>query len=55
MVDEMDALYSSGTWELVSLPPGKSIVGCHWVYTVKVGADGKVDRLKALLVTRGYT
>ena len=40
---EMDALYSNGTWELVTLPLGKSPVGCLWVYTVKVGPDGQVD------------
>ena len=28
MVDEMTALHSNGTWDLVSLPPGKSTVGC---------------------------
>ena len=40
MVEEMDALYSNGTWELVALLPVKSTVGCRWVYTVKVGSDG---------------
>ena len=40
MVEEMDALYSNGTWELVALLPGKSLVDCHWVYTVKVKPDG---------------
>ena len=40
MAEEMDALYSNGTWELVALPPGKSLVGCRWVYTMKVGPDG---------------
>ena len=55
MVEEMDALSSNGTWELVTLPSGKSLVGCLWVYTVKVGPDGQVDRLKARLVVKGYT
>ncbi|RVX06285.1 Retrovirus-related Pol polyprotein from transposon RE2 [Vitis vinifera] len=55
MVDEMAALHSNGTWDLVVLPSGKSTVGCRWVYTVKVGPDGQVDRLKARLVTKGYT
>ena len=36
MVEEMAALHSSGTWDLVILPTGKSLVGCHWVYTVKI-------------------
>ena len=43
MTEEMDALYSNGTWELVALPPSKSPVGFHWVYTMKVGLDGQVD------------
>nr|CAN67317.1 hypothetical protein VITISV_019719 [Vitis vinifera] len=55
MVDEMTALHSNGTWDLVVLPPGKSTVGCRWVYAVKVGPDGQVDRLKARLVAKGYT
>ncbi|RVW31085.1 Retrovirus-related Pol polyprotein from transposon RE1 [Vitis vinifera] len=36
MVDELTALHSNGTWDLVSLPPSKSTIGCRWVYTVKV-------------------
>ena len=54
MVDEMAALHSTGTWDLVVLPFGKFPVGCRWVYTVKVGPDGQVDRLKARLVAKGY-
>ena len=53
--EEIDAFYSNDTWELVALPPGKSPVGCRWVYTMKVGPDGKIDRLKARLVAKGYT
>ena len=55
MVDEMTALHFNGTWDLVSLLPGKSTVGCRWVYTVKVGPDGQVDFLKVRLVAKGYT
>ena len=55
MAEEMDALYSNDTWELVALPLGKSPVGCHWVYTLKVGPNGKINRLKAHLVAKGYT
>ena len=40
MVEEMDALCSSGTWKLVTLPLGKSPIGCRWVYIVNVGLDG---------------
>ena len=55
MVEEMATLHSTGTWDLVTLPTSKSLVGCRWVYTVKIGPDGRVDRLKAHLVAKGYT
>ena len=42
------------TWDMVTLPPSKSHIGCHWVYTAKIGLD-KVDRLKARLVANRYT
>lgn len=55
MIDEMTALDSNHTWTLVPLPPQKSTVGCRWVFNIKVGPDGRVDRLKARLVAKGYT
>ena len=55
MVEEMVALHSTSTWDLVTLPAGKSPVGCRWVYIVKIGPDGGVDRLKVHLVVKRYT
>ena len=55
MVEEMVAPHSTVTWDLVTLPTGKSLVGCRWVYTIKIGPNGQVDRLKAPLVVNGYT
>ena len=55
MVEEIDALHSTGTWNLVPLPAGKSPVDCRWVYAIKIGPDGQVDCLKACLVSKGYT
>ncbi|KAL2318681.1 hypothetical protein Fmac_032557 [Flemingia macrophylla] len=55
MIVELQALEQSGTWELVPLPPGKTIVGCRWVYDIKVGPTGVIDRLKTRLVAKGYT
>ena len=31
MVEEMDVLSSNGTWELVTLPLGKSHIGYRWI------------------------
>ena len=55
MVEEMAAVHSSGSWDLVTLLAGKTPVGCRWVYTVKIGPDGRVAHLKAQLVAKGYT
>ena len=54
-VEEMVAVHSSGTWDLVTLPIGKTPIGCRWVYIVKIGPNGRVDHLKAQLVAKGYT
>ena len=55
MVEEMVALHSTGTWDGVTLPTGKSPIGYCWVYTVKISPDGRVDHLKARLVAKGNT
>ncbi|GLR00174.1 hypothetical protein GCM10007863_45950 [Dyella mobilis] len=55
MNDEMEALQKNSTWEMTSLPKGKRTVGCRWVYTVKLKADGTIERYKARLVAKGYT
>lgn len=53
MIDKMFVFHVSGTWELVPLPPGKSIIGCPWVYVAKVGQDDQVVRLKLTLLLMG--
>ena len=53
-MEGMSALHINGTWKRVSLPFGKTTVKCCWVYIVKVSPSGKVDRLKARLIVKGY-
>ena len=55
MLDEISALQNSGTWKLVLLSSRKSVAGCRWVFAIKVGPDGTIDRLKACLMAKGYT
>ena len=54
MIKEMDALTDNGTWDLVRLPAGKKVIGCRWVFTLKVNPDGSIDRLKVCPVAKGY-
>ena len=55
MTNEITALEKNQTWDLVILPPNKTVIGCKWVYKVKFQADGQVERYKARLVAKGYT
>ncbi|KAI3412713.1 uncharacterized protein J3R85_017059 [Psidium guajava] len=54
MSEELSALQSTGIWELVPLPPDRSLVSCRWIYKVKLRSDGSIERYKARLVARGF-
>lgn len=50
----MQAMEKNNTWEIVDLP-GKRLVGCKWVFTLKYKADDSLERYKVKLVAWGYT
>ena len=55
MKTEMMSLKENDVWDLVKLPADKKTVGSKWVYKVKTGEDGSVQRYKARLVAQGFT
>ncbi|CAA7030657.1 unnamed protein product [Microthlaspi erraticum] len=52
---ELDALVSTKTWVIYSLPEDKHAIGCKWVFKLKYKSDGSFERHKARLVAKGYT
>ncbi|GIL74631.1 hypothetical protein Vretifemale_4559, partial [Volvox reticuliferus] len=54
MDEEIAAQLANGTWELARPPEGTRLLPCRWVYKVKRGADGEIERFKARLVAKGY-
>ena len=55
MEQEMKLLKENEVWELVELPKDRKTVGCRWVYKLKSGPDGSIDRYKARLVAQGFS
>ena len=47
--------YINKTWELVSLPQGKEVIGVKWVYHKKLNRNGDVQKHKERLVAKGYS
>jgi hypothetical protein len=50
MQQEYSSLIDKGTWELVDLPPGRTVVNNTWIYKVKSDTAGDVSRFKARFV-----
>ena len=51
---ELSALISFGTWNIIRRSKASgTIATTHWVFDVKLGPDGRIERFKARLVARG--
>ena len=54
MKEKLDALSKNHTWDLVTLPPTKSMVGCKWTYKIKICFDGSVEHYKVLFCCKMF-
>ncbi|GKV22301.1 hypothetical protein SLEP1_g32183 [Rubroshorea leprosula] len=54
MSEEFDALVWQGTWDLVLPSPTQNVIGCKWVFRLKRGKNGDIERYKAWLVAKGF-
>ena len=54
MLEELVALHQNETWRLVPRTPNMHVIGSKWVFKTKLRPNGTLDRLKALLVAKGY-
>lgn len=55
MKEKYNSLMANNTWEMKTLPIGKSIIECMWVFDIKMGSDGNIHRFKARLVASSFT
>lgn len=57
MEEEMISQERNQTWTVIprsSVPPGKRVLGCKWVFKTKHHMNGIVARLKARIVAKGF-
>ncbi|CAI7794830.1 unnamed protein product [Closterium sp. NIES-53] len=54
MESELKSIEENGTWELVELPEGRKAITSKWLFKIKSDADGKIERYKSRLVSKGY-
>lgn len=55
MLVEFIALLKNCIWVLTSLPPGKNLIGCTWIFKLKFHLSGAIARHKARLVAQGFS
>jgi hypothetical protein len=54
MQEEYNSLLENHTWDPVPLYFGRKLVRCRWVYKTKSASDGKINRYKSRIVTKGF-
>ena len=56
MGDEMESQEKNHTWDLVTLPPGRKVVTCKWIYKLKEGQSPEEGvKYKSRVVARGFS
>jgi len=55
MEDEMKSMSTNEVWDLIEIPKGAKTVDCKWVYKTKCDSKGNIERVKARLVSKGFT
>jgi hypothetical protein len=54
MNEELDQIENNETWDIVSRPKEKNVIGTKWVFRNKLNEDGQIVINKARLICKGY-
>ena len=55
MMKEYQSIMKNHVWEIVPRPEEKSVVISRWLYKIKHGVDGSIEKYKARFVARGFS
>jgi hypothetical protein len=55
MIEEYQSILKNDVWDVVPRPEGKSVVTSKWIYKIKHGDDGSIEKYKERFVARGFS
>ena len=55
MAEEYELIMKNDVWDVVPRPKGKSLVTSKWLFKIKNGIDGSVEKYKARFVAQGFS
>ena len=55
MVEEYTSIMQNDVWEVVPRPTDRAVVGSRWIYKIKHGADGSIEKYKARFMAKGFS
>ena len=55
MASELKTFEEIGLYQEVKAPPDRKIIDSKWVFKIKRGPNGEIDKYKARLIAKGYT
>ena len=55
MIEEFQYFTKNDVWDIVPRPEGKSIVTSKWLFKIKHGAYGSMEKHKVKFIARGFS
>lgn len=54
MIEEYEAFFRNNTWSLIPLHSGRKVIGCKWLFRLKLKPSGDIERYKVRLVVQRF-
>ena len=55
MAEEYESIMKNDVWDIVSRPKWKLVVTSKWLFKIKHGSDGRIDKYKASFLAHGFS